>query len=438
MLGMPDYGLITPGASRSYYHASHDPDQVVKVGRSGSLLTANFNYLWCAALNFNNQVKPLDYFAMQHADVEPEDCWLDFLVEEMEQQDLDVLGVVIPVKDNLGLTSIALDAPDGNRWKPLCRLSMAEIHRLPPTFTSEDVGHPVLINTGLWAIRFKDEICRKLHFTVNDRLVRFPDGLYSYQCESEDWYFSRMCHDLKLKIGATRKIRVCHRGDIAFTNSEPWGMWDFDRDSITKSVIPALPPGAFRFPHEVDGWLTEREGVALAACARDKRVLEIGSYCGRSTICLAQTATHVTAMDWWDGRATPAPRDTLGEFVANLRRYDVAEKVETVSPDDDIPLPYYDLAFIDGAHDLESVRIDRDKAMTRLYPTGLLAFHDYRTHSGEFDGRWDPGVTQAVHELIADGGEILERYDTLAIVRPPHVRRPAYHEPSQQPTLLEV
>jgi hypothetical protein len=423
MLGMPGYGTLTPGAARGFWHASQDADQVIHVSNEGSLLAANFNYLWCAALNFNQKMCPLDYFAMQHADVEPEDCWLDFLVEELEQNKLDVLGVAIPIKDTHGMTSIGLDHPDGNTWKPLCRLSMAEIHRLPPTFTSADVGHKVLINTGLWVCRFSESVCRQLHFTINDRIVQLPDGSYSHQCESEDWYFSRLCHEMNLKIGVTRKIRVGHRGDIQFSNTGPWGSWDYDKHGVTRSVIPEPAAGTFEFPHDVDGWLTEREGVALAHHARGKRVLEIGSYAGRSTICLAQTAEHVTAVDWFDGRGTPEPRNTAGEFRQNVERYGVAEKITTAAPDSIWPLPRYGLAFIDGAHDYDSVADDTRKAMSMLAPGGLLAFHDYRSHMGELDARWDPGVSQAVDELIADGGEILERYDTLAIVRPPHIRR---------------
>src|SRR5258708_4656047 len=46
----------------------------------------------------------------------------------------------------------------------------------------------------------------------------------------------------------------------------------------------------FRFPEEVCGWLTDAEGRKLAELAADKRVLEIGSCEGRSTICMAQVA----------------------------------------------------------------------------------------------------------------------------------------------------
>jgi hypothetical protein len=47
-----------------------------------------------------------------------------------------------------------------------------------------------------------------------------------------------------------------------------------------------------------------------------------------------------------------------------------------------------------------------------LAPGGLLAFHDYKRQG-------DPGVEQAVDDLLLDGGKLLSLTDTLAVVRPP-------------------
>ena len=50
-----------------------------------------------------------------------------------------------------------------------------------------------------------------------------------------------------------------------------------------------------------------------------------------------------------------------------------------------------------------------------------VIFHDYQLHENEvgsgFD--FDPGVTEAVNELLSAGGRILERQDTLAVIQPP-------------------
>jgi len=181
-----------------------------------------------------------------------------------------------------------------------------------------------------------------------------------------------------------------------------------------------VPTNGFHFPDDVDGWLTVAEGKALAQLAAGKRVLEIGSYCGRSTICLARTAKRVLAIDPHDGRGTPKPRDTSKDFFDNLQRYGVADKVDWSSY---LYAPYafegtFDLIFIDGAHSLASVRRDIKQTLPLLAEGGLLAFHDYRLHAGEIDGRWDPGVTEAVNELLSKGAKLISRHDTIAVVAP--------------------
>jgi hypothetical protein len=408
---MPGYGKQTSGAGRGFWRASRNPESIVFDGRSGSLLAANFNASWCNALNLVHAGHELKYFAMMHDDIEPRDFWLDDLIAELEAKDLDVLGVASPIKDRKGLTSLAIDNDHGNTWRPKCRLTLREVAGLPETFTSEDVGGPLLLNTGCWVCRFDPAWVKKVHFEINDRIVfNRTTNRYEAEVEPEDWYFSRLCHELGLRIGATRKIPLSHRGEMDFTNLA-WGN-EFDSEYVTESQLP-MP-----FPHEIDGWLSPEEGSALAELSRGKRVLEIGSFCGRSTVCIARTAAWVAAVDFFDGRATPKPGDTSDAFRANLVRYGVAGKVQAFLPGDDLPGPF-GLAFIDGDHSQEAVEVDIAKALSVLEPGGLLAFHDYRKAPGQFDGGWDPGVNAAVDRLIAQGGELIATHHTLAVVRPP-------------------
>lgn len=406
-LGMPGYGKQTAAAGRGFWRACRDMTGVWNAYQQGSLLACNFNALWCAALNRINQGHRLDYFAMLHDDVGPEDFWLDKLIDELEANELDVLGVAVPIKDRRGLTSLCIDNP-GDTWMPKCRVSMRDLYSLPETFTSKEFGKPLLLNTGCWVCKFDPAWVKKVHFEINDRIVfnRAQDR-YQAQTEPEDWFFSRLLHELGLKVGATRKVAVMHQGEMDFTNSAPWGTDTFDQEHTDKSPIEGA------FPYEIPGWLLPEEGRALAKLSEGKRVLEIGSYCGLSTVCIARTAKSVTAVDYFDGRGTPSPRNTLDDFNANLKRYGVREKVSTVHPHDDIGFREYDLAFIDGAHDYESVRLDIHKAMNALKPGGLLVFHDYN-RPGD-----DTGVTNAVSDFISDGAELIETYETLAVVRPP-------------------
>ena len=410
-LGMPGYGKQTAAAGRGLWRARTDMSDVAVEYRQGSLLAANFNALWCSALNLCRRGEEVKYFAMLHDDIGPEDFWLDKLIDELEASNLDVLGVAVPIKDTKGLTSLAIDGDD--TWRPKCRLTTSEVATLPETFTSDDIGGNLLLNTGCWVCKFDPEWARKVSFTINDRIVfNKATDRYEAQIEPEDWYFSRLLHEIGLKIGATRKIEVTHRGEIDFSNQKSWG--DIVDLAYTNKSYVKSP-----FPHDVPGWLSTVEGTALAKLASGKRVVEIGSYCGRSTICIARTAESVVAVDYFDGRATPNPGDTSGDFKANLERYGVADKVEICHPEGELPMPKYDLAFIDGNHSRSFVEADIDKCLAALKHGGLLAFHDYRTSPGECDGGWDEGVTAAVNNLLANGGELISRHDTLAVVRPP-------------------
>lgn len=417
-LGMPGYGKQTAAAGRALWRACSDMSTVCVSYQCGSLLACNFNKLWCHALNMVHRGERVDYFAMIHDDIGCEDFWLDALVDELEAKELDVLGVVVPIKDHRGMTSIALHHP-GDNWEVDCRLSMHDVYQLPETFTSDDVGAPLLLNTGCWVAKWNQEWCRQVSFTINDRVVfDKPMNLYRPQVESEDWYFSRLLHEMGLRIGATRKIAVKHEGEIEFTNTQPWGSLAFDNESPIRGRRTSPVPNAF--PREIDGWLLPEEGKVLAELARGKRVLEIGSYCGLSTIYIARTAEHVTAVDYWDGRGTPNPRDTLATFNANIERYGLTEKVKAFRADelwhgslDEIRFSGpFDLVFIDADHAYEAVTADIEFAASKLAPGGLLAFHDYKHPS-------HPGVEQAIDDLLIDGGEILSTHETVAVVRPP-------------------
>lgn len=408
VLGMPGYGKQTAAAGRALWTCCRDMRTVDVRYHAGSLLACNFNQLWCYTLNRVHNGERVDYFAMLHDDIGPETFWLDKLIDELEAQELDVLGVVVPIKDPHGRTSIAIHH-EGDNWSPECRLTMRDVFQLPETFTSDDLGgQKLLLNTGCWVCRWDQQWCKKVHFTINDRIVfDIPQNRYRPEVESEDWFFSRLLNDIDLRIGATRKIAVAHQGEIDFLNTYAWGSDAFDNESPQRGRRVSPVPGAW--PADIPGWLLPAEGKALEELARGKLVLEIGSYCGLSTVCMARTAEHVTAVDYFDGRGTPQPRNTREEFQNNIDRHGLTSKVEACHPDAVYPLPQYDLAFIDGSHEPEHVAADIRRALDVLAPDGLLAFHDY-THP------MHAGVKQAVDEL---GGELLSLHESLAVVRPP-------------------
>ena len=175
------------------------------------------------------------------------------------------------------------------------------------------------------------------------------------------------------------------------------------------------------------GWLTDGEAACLARLARDKTVLEIGAYAGRSTVTMAITAHHVVSVDHHRGSeehqpGAPAYNErfvdiktglftTFPAFLRNLKEWHVEDKVSIViSPSSALALlaPIFELVFIDASHDYEHVSLDAALARALLWNgQGAIAFHDYGGHGG---------VYRAVNEL-AEGRMIETPAGCLAVVR---------------------
>lgn len=127
----------------------------------------------------------------------------------------------------------------------------------------------------------------------------------------------------------------------------------------------------------------------LSDLARGKLVLEIGSWLGRSTVAMARTALVVVAVDPHTGPPYRAEGSTFAEFQDNLRRCDVADRVVPIVAGFEraaqhLPRGYFDLAFIDAAHDYESVIRDGRYAWSCVRAGGILAFHDYIGQDGVY------------------------------------------------------
>jgi predicted O-methyltransferase YrrM len=139
--------------------------------------------------------------------------------------------------------------------------------------------------------------------------------------------------------------------------------------------------GGFLFAADVDSAVTEAECEELARLARNRVVLEIGSYYGRSTIALASTATIVHSIDPHTGGPPHRP-STLPEFVANLERYGVRERVvihlglsEQICPR--FRRDAFELIFVDAIHNRPYVDQDISLACDCLARGGTLVLHDY-------------------------------------------------------------
>jgi hypothetical protein len=247
-VGVPTYDgrLHTDSASAVFRRSTAKRKTFVKV-TSCSLLAWGFNQLWCMALN-ERAAHGIKWFAMLHSDIEPEDFWLDKLIEEAEAHDADVMSAVVPFKNQSGLTSTALSDPS-NPWAPYCRLTQKQVNHpeFYRTFTATeaaqdlsellrcDLGVDVpadsqlLVNTGCFVARIDRPWAEQVHFNIADRIVKRDDGMFEAQVQSEDWQFSRMVADLGGKVMATTKVALDHKGGANYSSRVSWGM---DRDSL--------------------------------------------------------------------------------------------------------------------------------------------------------------------------------------------------------------
>jgi predicted O-methyltransferase YrrM len=166
----------------------------------------------------------------------------------------------------------------------------------------------------------------------------------------------------------------------------------------------------------VEGWLTDDQARLLrdaaAALTPPGRIVEIGSFRGRSTIVLATAApagVEVIAIDPHAGtdrgpqeiETTAATGDADHErFLANLEHAGVRERVRHVREfshdaheaiDGEI-----DLLYVDGAHRYRPARDDIVSWGARVKPGGRMLIHDSFSSIG---------VTAAILRHLAWSGE---------------------------------
>ena len=222
-LGIPHYENVCHGLVTSTMLASNRRHFGV-VMQGTSLLANGFNKLWADALN-RREEKSITDFAMNHADIEAENGWLDKLLDEKDRVGADILSVVIPIKDRRGLTSTGYVSPESQQIK---RLSLTEVHALPKTFSSGDLPGKIVVNTGLWVCSFSDSWVEQIHFEIRDAIVKNEDGKFEARVLPEDWNFSLQAQSMGLKVFATTSVKAIHVGKYNYGNDSAWGEWPSD------------------------------------------------------------------------------------------------------------------------------------------------------------------------------------------------------------------
>jgi predicted O-methyltransferase YrrM len=133
-------------------------------------------------------------------------------------------------------------------------------------------------------------------------------------------------------------------------------------------------------------------------------IVEIGSWKGKSTYCLAKgvrSGGKIIAIDPFDASGEPesaklyrkvqSNEPLFDHFKNNMQRLGVAEKVQPlrgfsyqfVSEVEDI-----NLLFIDGDHSIEGCQFDYSHYTPRLLKNGFLLLHDYDPNRKNLGPTW--------------------------------------------------
>lgn len=189
----------------------------------------------------------------------------------------------------------------------------------------------------------------------------------------------------------------------------------FSRKLLSDSGLLASP--ILKSIGSIEGWLSEEEAdlliaataLALTGVPDASAMVEVGSYCGRSTCAIAGAvkarcgAVRVYAIDPHQGQVgavdvgVEIKAPTLERLKQNLRNAGVDDLVTIIQAHswEVVWDTRASLLFIDGLHDYENVARDFQHFEPWLAVGGYAVFHDY-------DGRY-PGVTAFVDELLRTG-----------------------------------
>jgi predicted O-methyltransferase YrrM len=132
---------------------------------------------------------------------------------------------------------------------------------------------------------------------------------------------------------------------------------------------------------DVPGWLTDEEGEALyelaRACTGEGVIVEIGSFKGKSTVCLGLGSQAGASVPIY---AIDPHQERFPEFKTNVGRAGIDELVlpvpslsQQAADDFDEPI---ELLFVDGSHEYDLVLEDFEKWVPKVVDGGWVAFHD--------------------------------------------------------------
>jgi glycosyltransferase involved in cell wall biosynthesis/predicted O-methyltransferase YrrM len=192
-------------------------------------------------------------------------------------------------------------------------------------------------------------------------------------------------------------------------------------DHMTAEEVEVL-----KWIEPIGGWMSISELLVLfrlvKALPDESKILEIGSYRGRSTNAIGCAIKHskkkIYCLDIWqdfdkqgllnqDSKGHTVPPGDYGvfnDFLKNTNWLDqhlIVLKTSVEKASDFLPKNYFDLIFIDGAHDYENVVRDIGVSISSLKSGGLICGHDYREDGGQ-------DVIRAVQRKIFTNSDFMD------------------------------
>lgn len=186
--------------------------------------------------------------------------------------------------------------------------------------------------------------------------------------------------------------------------------------------------------HKLDGWLTDNEAIGLYNIAhmlpRKSIVVEIGSWQGKSTYCIAKglSAGKVYAIDPFNADAgfdvgseqeyqrKKGDKDLLQSFCENMEQLKVLDKIiikKGYSHEFAEDFDSIDFLFIDGDHSIKGCTTDFNLYSPKISKGGFVAFHDY------YEDRNNLGPTYVIKNTVSKSTEFkfFKQFDTLWVAK---------------------
>jgi predicted O-methyltransferase YrrM len=261
----------------------------------------------------------------------------------------------------------------------------------------------------------------------------------------EDFDFCERAQREGFKVYADFCVLGAHELSHAFTGIEEFATaFGFGKDDAYDWATPLIVEvgpngdgqrvseagmeGMLQFPYGVPGYLTYKEGLSLFKLALmtppEGVVVELGTFKGKSAICLAQAQRRLICVDHDLGeQGLPGKLEEghaeggyLAEAEANLSDFenveiwqcDTAAAADAYRSKHDQPV---NMIFIDGDHEADAVRRDFEAWRRVLAKNAIIALHDFKF----------PGVNALLSELLEkEHYEMIHQQDNLAVIRKEH------------------